>query len=47
MPRHQANHGAIADQLVSIRRIEALMGLDFLSEFDVEEAERTSTSPGE
>ena len=47
MPHHQANHGAIKEQLVSIRHIEAMTGLDFLSEIEVDEAERVSTYASE
>ncbi len=39
--------GAIEEQLVSIRHIEAMTGLDFLSELEADEAERVSTYASE
>lgn len=47
MPHHQVNHGPIKEQLVSIRHIEAMTGLDFLSEFEMDQAERESTYSNE
>ena len=47
MPHRQATHGAIGNPFVSIRHIEALTGLDFLSKFDAEEEERISTHRSE
>jgi endonuclease G len=43
MPHHQANHGSIMEQRVSVRHIEAMTGLDFFSELDLGDSERVST----
>ena len=40
---HQAKHGDIKEQMVSIRHIEAMTGLDFFPDLSLGEAERVST----
>ncbi len=43
MPHHQENHGDIKEQMVSIRHIEAMTGLDFFGALSLGDAERVST----
>ena len=47
MPHHQREHVSIAEHLVSIRHIEAMIGLDLMPDKDLGEAERVSTYPVE
>ena len=39
MAHHQKNHGDIREQLVSVRHIEAMTGLDFFKELSIGDAE--------
>lgn len=43
LPHHQVEHGEASDYLVSVRHIEALSGLDFFSDMDLDDRERLST----
>ena len=43
MAHHQKNHGDIREQLVSVRHIEAMTGLDFFKELSIGDAESVST----
>jgi len=43
LPHQQKKHGNLEDYLVSVRHIEALTGLDFFSEFDLDDQERRSS----
>jgi DNA/RNA endonuclease G (NUC1) len=43
MPHHQKKHGSIKEQMVSIRHIEAMTGLDFFNELNLGNLERAST----
>lgn len=42
-PNHQKRHGDIREQMVSIRHIEAMTGLDFFPDLSLGDSERIST----
>ncbi len=46
MPHHQSNHGDIREQMVSIRHVEAMTGLNFFPDLSLGDAERVSSYEG-